>query len=77
MPRRKTSIVLGLTGLAILIVVLVLFAVVLMRVPKPQLAFVDRQAAPDFTLQDQNGQPFHLVSARGSRVVLIFYRGYW
>ena len=75
MPRRKTSIVLGLAGLVILVVALL--AVVLMRVPKPQLAFVDRQAAPDFTLQDQNGQPFHLASARGSRVVLVFYRGYW
>jgi cytochrome oxidase Cu insertion factor (SCO1/SenC/PrrC family) len=75
MPRRKTSIILCLSGLAILI--LGLLAVVLMRVPKPQLAFVDGQAAPDFTLQDQNGQPFHLASARGSRVVLVFYRGYW
>jgi cytochrome oxidase Cu insertion factor (SCO1/SenC/PrrC family) len=75
MPRRKTSIVLGVSGLAILI--LGLLAIVLMRVPKPQLAFVDGQPAPDFTVQDQNGQPFHLASLRGSRVVLVFYRGYW
>jgi cytochrome oxidase Cu insertion factor (SCO1/SenC/PrrC family) len=75
MPRRRTFIVLGLTGLAILVVGLL--AIVLMRVPKPQVAFVDGQSAPDFTLQDQNGQPFHLAAARGSRVVLVFYRGYW
>ncbi len=35
-------------------------------------------AAPDFTLEDQDGQPVKLSSYRGKKsVVLVFYRGYW
>jgi len=34
--------------------------------------------APDFTLEDQNRNKVTLTGARGkSRVVLVFYRGYW
>lgn len=34
--------------------------------------------APDFTLEDQNGQKVTLSESRGkSPVVLVFYRGYW
>jgi len=36
------------------------------------------EAAPDFTLEDQNGQRVTLSDARSeSPVVLMFYRGYW
>ena len=36
------------------------------------------EVAPDFTLQDQNGNRITLSDARGtSPVVLVFYRGYW
>ena len=36
------------------------------------------EVAPDFTLQDENGQKITLSDARGkSPVVLVFYRGYW
>ncbi|MGZ7031292.1 MAG: redoxin domain-containing protein [Thermoanaerobaculia bacterium] len=35
------------------------------------------QQAPDFTLTDQNGRAVTLSSARGHKVVLVFYRGYW
>ena len=45
--------------------------------PKPQSQFADGQPAPDFTLNAQDGHPFTLSSLRGSRVVLVFYRGYW
>ena len=31
------------------------------------------QPAPDFTLPDQNGEPFTLSSTRGSKVILYFY----
>jgi peroxiredoxin len=34
-------------------------------------------AAPDFTLRDQNGKAVSLSKARGAKVVLVFYRGYW
>lgn len=48
-----------------------------MILPKPQSFFADLQPAPDFTLNDQDGRPFTLSNLRGSRVVLVFYRGYW
>jgi cytochrome oxidase Cu insertion factor (SCO1/SenC/PrrC family) len=48
-----------------------------MILPKPQSSFANLQPAPDFTLNDQDGKPFTLSSLRGSRVVLVFYRGYW
>ena len=35
-------------------------------------------AAPDFTLEDQDGKPVTLSAYRGKQtVVLVFYRGYW
>lgn len=70
----------ALIGLGVAVLAVAAFGVLLvqtMRLPKPQSAFVQGELAPDFTLQDENGQPFHLASTRGSRVVLIFYRGYW
>jgi len=32
---------------------------------------------PAFTLRDQNGKKVSLSDAAGSKVVLVFYRGYW
>ena len=40
-------------------------------------AFAAAQLAPDFTLRDQNDKAITLSAARGSKVVLVFYRGYW
>ena len=48
-----------------------------LKLARPQSSFVEGQPAPDFTLKDQAGQPFRLADQRGSRVLLIFYRGYW
>jgi len=47
------------------------------RLPKPQIESAEGRPAPDFTLRDQSGQDFRLSALRGSRVLLIFYRGYW
>ena len=34
--------------------------------------------APDFTLEDERGRKVSLAAARGkSKVVLVFYRGWW
>lgn len=33
--------------------------------------------APDFMLIDQNGKRVSLSAARGEKIVLVFYRGYW
>jgi len=35
------------------------------------------ELAPPFTLRDQNRKPVSLAAAAGSKVVLVFYRGYW
>ena len=35
------------------------------------------QQGPTFTLRDQNGKRISLADAAGTRVVLVFYRGYW
>lgn len=35
------------------------------------------ELAPDFTLTDQSGRRVSLSEARGQRVALVFYRGYW
>jgi peroxiredoxin len=35
------------------------------------------QQAPLFTLRDQNRQRVSLAEAAGTKVVLVFYRGYW
>ena len=65
--------------IAVLVVALIGtgFIVFKLREPKPQIASAAGRTAPDFTLTDQSGQPFHLADQRGHRVLLIFYRGYW
>jgi peroxiredoxin len=35
------------------------------------------QPAPSFTLRDQNRRSVSLAGAAGTKVVLVFYRGYW
>jgi len=62
---------------AVLVVAAGVWIVYKIQVPKPQIASAEGQPTPDFTLKDQDGNPFHLADLRGNRVVLIFYRGYW
>jgi cytochrome oxidase Cu insertion factor (SCO1/SenC/PrrC family) len=45
--------------------------------PKPQITSAEGKPAPNFVLKDENGKAFRLVSLRGQRVLLLFYRGYW
>jgi cytochrome oxidase Cu insertion factor (SCO1/SenC/PrrC family) len=49
-------------------------AVAASQAVRPPLA---GEVAPDFTLADQNGKAVRLTAARGGKVVLVFYRGYW
>ena len=35
------------------------------------------EVAPEFKLVDQNSRATTLSGARGHKVVLVFYRGYW
>ena len=71
---RRRKILLTALSLLLLTAALVAWEMIL---PKPQSSFTGLQPAPDFTLNDQDGKPFTLSSLRGSRVVLVFYRGYW
>ncbi|HSP35542.1 MAG TPA: hypothetical protein VLU46_14625 [Thermoanaerobaculia bacterium] len=49
-------------------------ALILLATPlPPQTGAV----APDFRLLDQNDHVVRLAAARGHKVVLVFYRGYW
>ena len=48
-----------------------------MKLPKPQITSAAGSPAPDFTLSDQNAQPYHLADQKGHRLLVIFYRGYW
>jgi len=41
------------------------------------VALAAGQLAPDFRLPDQDGKAIKLSAARGHKVVLVFYRGYW
>jgi cytochrome oxidase Cu insertion factor (SCO1/SenC/PrrC family) len=71
---RLRAILLGVLVLFLLAVGFVAWKSIL---PKPQSSFASLQPAPDFTLNDQDGKPFTLSGLRGTRVVLVFYRGYW
>ena len=71
---RRRKILLTTLSLLLLAAALVGWKMVL---PKPQSSFTSLQLAPDFTLKDQDGKPFTLSSLGGTRVVLVFYRGYW
>jgi peroxiredoxin len=41
--------------------------------PRPKVG----QQAPPFALLDQNRRRVSLAEAAGTKVVLVFYRGYW
>jgi cytochrome oxidase Cu insertion factor (SCO1/SenC/PrrC family) len=72
---RKSTKVLIIVGAVVVLLAGVVWK--MLQVPPPQIASNAGQVAADFTLTDQNGQPFHLAGQRGHKVVLVFYRGYW
>jgi cytochrome oxidase Cu insertion factor (SCO1/SenC/PrrC family) len=45
--------------------------------PPPQITSAVGIRAPEFRLPDQSSQIVSLASFRGSKVLLMFYRGYW
>ena len=45
--------------------------------PPPQIASATGKPVPDFRLKDENSQYVTLSSFRGSKVLLMFFRGYW
>ena len=72
---RKLRIPLAILGVVLLAVGI--FAAKVLHVPPPQGEFVAGIPAPDFTLNDQDGNPVQLASLRSEKTLLIFYRGYW
>ena len=44
---------------------------------KPQIASNAGKPAPDFVLKDQDGKDFRLADQKGSKVLIVFYRGHW
>lgn len=44
---------------------------------KPQIESNAGKPAPDFTLKDQDGKDFRLSDQKGSKVLIVFYRGHW
>ena len=66
-----------LIAIALLLVAGLVWFLPKLRTPAPQTAFVAGTTAPDFTLNDQSGNPVTLSSLRGTKVLLYFYRGYW
>lgn len=64
-------------ALALLLLCVVSHGLAQRAYPKPQIASASGQAAPDFTLPDQDGKPLKLSSLHGQPVLLYFYRGYW
>jgi len=46
-------------------------------VPAPSERALAIEQAPDFSLLDQDGRTVGLSDLRGTKVVLVFYRGYW
>jgi len=51
---------------------ILLFFLVISCSPGPEIDWQEEGEAPDFTLQDLNGQAFHLKSERGKMVLMIF-----
>lgn len=45
--------------------------------PDATTTSLDLEQAPDFALSDHTGAIHRLSDYRGSKVVLVFYRGYW
>jgi cytochrome oxidase Cu insertion factor (SCO1/SenC/PrrC family) len=45
--------------------------------PSPQIASASGERVPDFRLKDENSRHVTLSSFRGSKVLLMFFRGYW
>jgi hypothetical protein len=47
------------------------------QLPKPTTTAAVEEAAPEFTLLDEQGNRVSLADYRGKKVVLVFYRGFW
>jgi peroxiredoxin len=44
---------------------------------KPQVESNAGKPVPDFVLKDQAGKDFRLADQKGSKVLIVFYRGHW
>ena len=81
--RRSRLWARGLAGLGLALSLLVggffvVYVFVLSyALPAPTATATSLDVAPDFELPDAHGVKHRLADYRGSRVVLVFYRGHW
>lgn len=77
--RRRSAWTIAGTALSGLVGVGLLASLfLLMNLPGPSKTWSGGESAPDFTLQNQDGQQVRLSSFRGKGpVLLVFYRGHW
>lgn len=47
------------------------------QLPEPTAVTSQLESAPDFTLNDQEGNPVSLSDFNGKKLIVTFYRGYW
>ena len=47
------------------------------QLPAPNEITQGLESAPDFTLNDQHGNPVSLSDFNGKKLIVTFYRGYW
>ena len=80
-PGRFRGRVTAALGLLLSVSVALLFGFYIFslsyEVPPPTETTRALISAPAFTLPDQHGSDVRLSDLRGSKVVLVFYRGFW
>ena len=73
--------ILGTLGLVLSVFLGGLFSFYVFRLsyslPEPSATTLSLEAAPDFALAAMNGDTVRLSDLQGSKVVLVFYRGFW
>jgi hypothetical protein len=78
---RSRGKILAAIGATLSIALTVLFCgyvfVLSYTLPDPSAETLALDQAPGFELQDENGDLVSLADLRGTRVILVFYRGFW
>ncbi len=80
-PASYRGKILGPLGLLFSLAVGLLFNLYIFslsyKLPEPSAATLALDAAPGFSLPDEQGRLVDLEDLRGRKVVLVFYRGHW
>ena len=75
---KRSFLVLGIVfSIAVAGLLFAYVFVISYQMPAASEATVALETAPNFTLNDANGEPVSLSDFRDQKVVLSFYRGFW